>query len=180
MGDPKKLKKKYETPNHPWEKDRIERDTELVNQYGLKNRKEVWKLETLMKKYKDIIKGLIPRQDEQAEKLRQITIQKLQNLGVISKDAIIDDILGMRIEHFLDRRLQTLVYKKGLARTMRQARQFITHRHIMVNGKVVTAPSYLVPLNEEATITFVERSPLNNPDHPERLKNEEKEGNSSQ
>jgi len=46
MGKPKFSRKKYETPSHPWQEDRIKAENELVKKYGLKNKKEVWKART--------------------------------------------------------------------------------------------------------------------------------------
>ncbi len=44
----------------------------------------------------------------------------------------------------LERRLDNVVYRLGLASTRAQARQFVTHRHVLVNGRLVTIPSFLV------------------------------------
>ncbi|MCD6589652.1 30S ribosomal protein S4 [Candidatus Woesearchaeota archaeon] len=172
MGDPKRLRRKYETPIHPWQKTRIELEKQLQKEYGLKNKKEIWKAESRLKKFKDILKRLIPLNDEQANKEREQTMQKIRSLGLIGENATIDDVLGLEVRSILDRRLQTIVYKKGLARSIKQARQFITHGHIMVNGKVITSPGYLVKIDEEQFIEFKPTSPLARIDHPERIRKE--------
>ena len=99
-------------------------------------------------------------------------MQKIRSLGLIGENATIDDVLGLEVRSILDRRLQTIVYKKGLARSIKQARQFITHGHIMVNGKVITSPGYLVKIDEEQFIEFKPTSPLARIDHPERIRKE--------
>ncbi len=74
----------------------------------------------------------------------------------------------------LERRLQTILFRKGLARTMSQSRQFITHRHVTIGPKEITSPSFLVTLEDESHLTFKDKSALANEDHPER-RNEAKE-----
>ncbi len=173
MGDPKRLRKKYQGPNHPWQKDRIEIEKQLQKEYGLKNKREIWKAESTLKNFKDILKRLIPLDTPQANKEREQTMSKLRRLGLINETATIDDVLGLDVRAILNRRLQTIVYKLGLARTIKQARQFIVHGHITVNGKTITSPGYLVKMNEE--VNYNEKSPLARLDHPERVKREENE-----
>lgn len=175
MGDPKRLRKKYETPGHPWQKTRIQLEKELQREYGLKNKKEIWRAESRLKKFKDILKRLIPLNDPQANKEREQTMHKLRTLGLISEEATIDDVLGLDVRAILERRLQTIVYKKGLARSVKQARQFIVHGHIAVNGKVITSPGYIVKRGEEVGIDFKPESKLARIDHPERVKQNESE-----
>ena len=52
MGDPKKQRKKYTTPRHPWQRDRLDEERQLLKDYGLKNKKELWKFESLLRKFK--------------------------------------------------------------------------------------------------------------------------------
>ncbi|MCH7902628.1 hypothetical protein IIC68_02645, partial [archaeon] len=59
-------------------------------------------------------------------------------------------ILSLTIKDVLERRLQTLIYRKKMASSLKQARQFIVHEHISVGDKIIKAPSYLVPLLEES------------------------------
>ncbi len=90
-----------------------------------------------------------------------------------------EDILDLDTPHILERRLQTMVKTKGLARTSKQARQCITHRHIAINKKRITIPSYIVKRDEEGKIGFDNRSAFVDAEHPERVagkKEEKKEG----
>jgi len=66
------------------------------------------------------------------------------------------------------RRLQTVLFKKGMARSVKQARQFIVHEHVLIGDKKITSPAYLVKVSEEASISFAVSSPLISEDHPER------------
>ncbi len=173
MGDPRKVRKKYETPRHPWVGSRIAEEKRLKYAYGLKNKKEAWRMATTLKRFKDRAKRLFADNSPQATVEQQQLLSRMTRLGLIKQGAGFEAILGLPIEAVMDRRLQTILLKKHLARTPKQARQMITHRHITVGGKVVTSPSYLVSLDEEATVGFVSRSAFANEQHPERFSEEE-------
>lgn len=169
MGDPKKIRKKYQTPRHPWQKARIEEEGEIFKEYGTKNKREIWKMRSVLRDFSDRAKKLIAAKSAQAEKERKEMLAKLQSMGLISAEAGLDDVLGLNLRDILERRLETLVYKKGLARSMKQARQFIVHGHVMVGERKVNSPSYLVSVKEEGLIGFASKSTLNDPEHPERV-----------
>jgi small subunit ribosomal protein S4 len=169
MGDPKKPKKKYSTPTHPWSKDRIEEEKLLLKEYGMKNKKELWKLESKLKNYKAITKKLVSLDTEQSIKERQQLMSKLQSLGLIKKEADTGEILGLGLKDLMERRLQTLVFRKGLSRSISQARQFVVHGHIFVEDKKITKPNHIITLKEEGLIRFCPDSSLNDELHPERV-----------
>ena len=173
MGDPRKIRNKYQTPMHPWQKDRLETENPLMKIYGLKNKKELWKAGSKLKGFKDNAKSLVALKGEQAEKERKQLIEKLKSYGLLETSDL-DEILGLKLEQLLDRRLQTIVVKKGLARTVKQARQMITHKQINVNGKKITAPGYLVRIKDEGSLSYSASSKFNDPNHPERAKPEAK------
>ena len=95
-------------------------------------------------------------------------MKKFQKLGFLGPDAVVGDVLGLSIVNVMERRLQTLVFKKGFARSMKQARQFITHRHVCIGTQKLTVPSYIVSSAEEDMICFSPNSELADPEHPER------------
>ena len=168
MGDPRRLKKKFQKPSHPWQLDRMEEEKILVNEYGFKNKRELWKMKSILKHAADEAKRLIVATGPQATKEEHQLIARLSKYGLVPQTATIDNVLGLTLRDILGRRLQTLVCKKGLAHTVQQARQYITHNHIQVGDKTINAPSYLVLQSEEDTIHFDQYSSLNNADHPER------------
>ncbi len=152
MGDPRKQRKSYDTPSHPWRKDRIEKEKELVRKYGLKNKKDIWKAESKLRQIRRIARNLLSSHGEQAEKEETQLMTKLQKLGLLKGEADLDSVLGLTIEDILERRLQSLVHRKGLARSPKQARQLVVHGHIRVGGRRIKSPSYLVPVEQEETI----------------------------
>lgn len=168
MGDPRKIRTKFEGPRHPWQKERIEQEKIFIKDFGLKNKKEIWKINSRLKTFAAHAKRLVALTGEQAEKEKMQLLQRINRLGLLDKGAVLEDILGLATKDLLERRLQTIVCRKGFSKSMKQARQFIVHGHVLIHGKKVTAPAYLVPTDEEQTIEFLKTSALADPEHPER------------
>lgn len=167
MGDPKKIRRKYSTPGHPWNRARLEIESDLVKRFGLKNKKEIWKANSTLKDFTTQAKSLVARRDAQAEVERTNLLGKVKSLGLCGENPTVDDILALKTENILGRRLQTVAFNMGLSKSISQARQFIVHRHVCVNGQKVTVPSYLVRVGD--SISFSENSQLADPAHPERF-----------
>ncbi len=153
MGDPRKFKTKYETPRKQWDADRIATESKLVTEYGLKNIRELWVTLAELKKVRRESRRLLSVGDESIDESKKV-LGKLSRLGIGTGIDTLDKILVMDVRDFLERRLQTRVMKRGLARTMKQARQIIVHGFIAVNGRKVTSPSYVVPTELDATISY--------------------------
>ncbi|MEM1535226.1 MAG: 30S ribosomal protein S4 [Candidatus Pacearchaeota archaeon] len=145
----RRFKKKFVTPKKLWSKARLLEEKEIKKEYGLKNMHEIWKADYLIKKIRKIAKGLIKASPEQ----QQAFIARLAARGFLPFNATIDDALTLDRRAILNRRLQTIVYKRGLANTIKHARQLIAHGHIYLGEKRITVPSYLVKLDEEDKIT---------------------------
>ena len=171
MGDPRKPRKKYSTPSHPWQRDRIEKEKELKKQFGLKNKKEIWIASSHLRKLTTQAKNLIREKTEKQEKQ---FLESLYRFNLMKQGAKIEEVLDLITEDILARRLQTLVFKRGLARSPKQARQFITHGHISIKDKKINKPSYFVSKEEESLISYNPTSSISKIDHPERIKEEEK------
>ncbi len=170
MGDPKRQKKQYATPLTPWDKERIDREEILVNNYGLRSKKELWKTETTLRKFRREARKLMAAVGEQAEKESDQLMNRLGRLGLVDEDSSIVDILRLDIKDVLSRRLQSIVYDKGLARTMNEARQMIVHGHIIVNDERVTEPGDLVSVEEEENLEFHPNSSYKDKIDPEEIK----------
>ena len=155
MGDPKKQKKKFSSPGHPWQKERIEEEKELLKQYGLRRKYEIWKMDSLLKKFLHRAKIIIGEKSSQSDLEKKQMLDRLSSLGLLKKDSKVEDVLNLKLKDVLERRLQTLIVRKQMAGTMRQARQFITHEHVSVGAKKITAPSYLVSIGEEPNIKLI-------------------------
>lgn len=168
MGDPKKQRKKYETPRFPYRTDILQTELKLLGQYGLRNKRELWRHETMLSKVRGTARSILALPEEEGEKLKQQLLKRLSRLGILPETAILDDVLDLTIEDLLERRLQSQVFQKGLAKSIYQARQLINHGHITISEKKVTSPSYLVHRDEEASLVYASTSPMANTDHPLR------------
>ena len=153
MGDPRKLRNKYESPRKVWDAERIRRDKGLTATYGLKNTREIWVALRELKKARSGAMKYLSLGETGAEKGKPL-MERLIKLGIVPQEAKLDDVLALSVENFLDRRLQTRVMKKGLARTPGQARQLVTHGFIAVGGKCVTIPSYVVGVREDPLVSY--------------------------
>lgn len=135
MAYPGKNSKSYQTPKRPWEKSRIEAETRLVIEYGLRNKREVWKAQAHLRKYRKAARNLLAlgsdiAHKEQYEAKKEELIGHLQRAGLLGPDANFDDVLSLKVQTQLERRLQSIVYRRGLARSPKQARQQIGRAHV--------------------------------------------------
>jgi len=151
MGDPKKQRRKYEKPSHPWRKDRIDRENELIKRYGLKTKREIWKAESKLRNFRRLARDLLSIHTEQSKSEETQLLGRLERLGLLSTDITLDAVLGLKIEDILDRRLQTQIYRLGLAKSTSQARQMVVHGHVHVNDRIMKSPSYLVRIDDKVS-----------------------------
>lgn len=168
MGDPRKQRRKYETPRFPWRTDILQSELKLLGQYGLRNKHELWRHKTTLSRFRELARSLLGMPTEQREKMEKQLLNRLARLGILPDTAVLDDVLDLALEDLLERRLQTMVFSKGLAKSIYQARQLITHGHIAIAGKRVPSPSYIVLREEEAQLAYAPTSNLSKPDHPIR------------
>lgn len=150
MGDPGRRHKKYMKPKKRFETQRMEEENVLLKKYGLKNKKEIWKAEFKIDKIRRRAKSLIRKPEGQLQ-----LISKLKTLGF--KVNAIDDALALTKEDLLERRLQTILVRKRIARTPKEARQLITHKYVVINGSIVNIPSFLVPIYLEDKINIISK-----------------------
>ncbi len=162
MGHPKRSKKKYERPRRPWVLQRIKEERDLADKYGLKNKREIWKALSIIKKYRREVRNILAeiagmKPSEHTMRKKEEILASLKRRGIVDETGKLEDVLALDVEHLLERRLQTQVYKKGLANSLKHARQLIVHGHIAVNNRRVTVPSYIVSVDEEQGIDFYKR-----------------------
>ncbi len=168
MGDPSRQRKSYETPRHPWRRDQLELELHLMGEYGLRNKRELWRYKTMLSEVRGIARSLLGSTAEERERIEREYLSKLSRIGVLSESATIDEVLDLGIRDLLERRLQTMVFRRGLAKTCYQARQLVSHGHIAIAGKIVSVPGYIVKRDEEQKLKYFSHSPLSKADHPVR------------
>jgi small subunit ribosomal protein S4 len=173
MGYPGKNTKSYETPKHPWQAARMAEEVGHIKTYGLRNKREVWIAQSALRKYRRSAMELLAETTEgeltgHTRQKADDILNRLKRYSILPEEGGLDDILALDTKNFLDRRLQTQVYRQGFANTLKQARQFITHGHISIDGKKITVPSYMVSKDEELKIGYYTGSSLQNEVHPSR------------
>jgi len=144
-------RKKYSKPKKLFDKERILEEEKIKKEFGLKNKKEIWKGDSKIKRIRQRAKSLISADQEEQQKF----FEKLNKMGF--KVNSIPDVLALTKEDYLKRRLQTILVKKHLAKTPREARQLIAHKKVLVGDKIVSFPSYIVPLELEDKISLKQK-----------------------
>lgn len=175
MGHPRKAKKSYSKPKVRWQKSRIDEEIQLTRDFGFKNKKEIWKMDGMLRKIKGQAKKLSALSTEQSKKETDQLFARLQKYGLLAGEPSYDTVLSLNIRDLISRRLQTVLVDRKLARTSKQARQFVIHGHVMIGDKKITSPSHMVTVADEQHLRFHVRSALSNEDHPERAIKKEAE-----
>ncbi|MBN1169411.1 30S ribosomal protein S4 [Candidatus Micrarchaeota archaeon] len=175
MGDPRRLRNKYERPKKLWDEDRITHDKTLKIEYGLKNMAELWRATAELKKYRREARRLLALTEEERKLDSVKIITKLVKRGILKQGSDINDVLSLEVRSILERRLQTIVTRKGLARTMRQSRQLITHGYVGLKGRRVTRPGIMVDLSDESHINYTRQIDISVRDEVKENQEPEKE-----
>ena len=173
MGYPGKNHKQYQSPKRRFEKVRIEDERTIAITFGLRNKQEIWRAIHILRRHRqgarDILAMVSGGVDEaRVEARREELLQHLERYALVSPGATIDNVLSLKVNHILERRLQTIVYRQGLARSPKQARQLINHGHIAINDRRVSIPGYMVSRVEEDQISYYQTSSLAKESNPER------------
>ncbi|KAH9591203.1 40S ribosomal protein S9 [Schistosoma haematobium] len=159
---PKVFGKTYTTPRRPFEKERLDQELKLIGEYGLRNKREVWRVKYVLAKIRKSARELLTLDDKDPRRLfgGSALLRRLVRVGVLPEDKMkLDFVLGLKIEDFLERRLQTQVFKLGLARSIHHARVLIRQRHIRVRKQMVNCPGFLVRLDSGKHIEYSTTSP---------------------
>jgi len=160
---PKVYSKTYTTPRRPFEKARLDQELKLIGEYGLRNKREVWRVKYSLALIRSAARELLTLEEKNPRRLFEgnALLRRLVRTGVLSDDRMkLDYVLGLKIEDFLERRLQTQVFKLGLAKSIHHARVLIKQRHIRVRKQVVNVPSFIVRLDSQKHIDFSLKSPF--------------------
>tara|TARA_B100001564_G_scaffold118374_1_gene98609 strand:- start:164 stop:766 length:603 start_codon:yes stop_codon:yes gene_type:complete len=174
MGEPKFSRSRTQTPTHPWKQARIDEEHDLKERYGLKKvggMREIWREKSALRRHRNQAMKLIGRVDSTEghyAKEKDQLLNSLTKKGLLQIGADVGDVLEINVEHMLSRRLQSVVYYKGLAPSMRASRNLIVHGHICIGDQRMTVPGYHVLKEEEDSLQYSENSPFVDPEHPFR------------
>ncbi|KAG8946229.1 40S ribosomal protein S9 [Tulasnella sp. 424] len=160
---PRNHSKTFKVPRRPYESARLDTELKLIGEYGLKNKREIWRVALTLSKIRRAARELLKLEPKDPRRLFEgnALIRRLVRIGVLDEQRMrLDYVLALKIEDFLERRLQTQVFKTGLAKSIHHARVLIRQRHIRVGRQLVTAPSFVVRLDSQKHIDFALTSPF--------------------
>lgn len=152
MGDPRKPKKTYSRPRRMWTSDQLSAELYLIGTYGLRNKRELWKAQTEVARFRNQARALLSLSTEARHQKETQLLSYLNRLGLVNEGATLDDILNLKIEDLLERRLQNIIMRKTGSKSPYFSRQLVVHKHVSIGNRFVNLPGYLVKKNEEQQI----------------------------
>ena len=155
MGDPKKARKTFNRPRSPWRGDQLAMELYLLGSFGLRNKRELWKAQTGLSSVRKQARTLLAATEQVRLREEKKLLDSLKRRGLVADEATLDDILSLTVEDVLGRRLQTLVFKKGMALSPLHARQLVVHGHVTIGERVITIPGYGVRRDEEESVALI-------------------------
>jgi len=164
--------KVYTTPRRPFEKERLDQELRLVGEFGLRNKREVWRVQYIVASIRHAARELLTLDEKDPKRLFEgaALLRRLHRVGALDETKNkLDFVLALKVQDFLERRLQTQVFKIGLARSIHHARVLIRQRHIRVGKQLVNIPSFLMRVESQKHIEFALTSPFGG-GHPGRTK----------
>jgi small subunit ribosomal protein S4 len=152
MGDPRKARKLFRRPRMIWTTDQLNAELYVMGSYGLRNKRELWKAQTEVARIRNQARALLALSSEARSEKEKRLLNFLNRLGLVKEGATLDDILNLKVEDLLERRLQTIMMKKSGTKSPYQARQIVSHGHVSIGNRKVNIPGYLVRTDEEPQI----------------------------
>ena len=139
----------WRRPKRPLNYDLLNEELFVLGTYGLKNKRELWKAHTELSRIRNQARSLLALTQEVRSKKEPTLMKSLSRIGLVKEDSTLDDVLNLKVTDLLSRRLQTVIQKKANIKSPYLARQVVVHGHVMIGDRVVTIPSYTVPVKEE-------------------------------
>jgi len=135
-----------------WTTDQLNAELYVMGSYGLRNKRELWRAQTEVARIRNQARALLALSTEARSEKEKRLLNFLNRLGLVKEGATLDDILNLKVEDLLERRLQTIVMKKVSTKSPYQARQIVSHGHVSIGNRKVNIPGYLVRAGEESQI----------------------------
>lgn len=154
-------KKTSKTPRKPFDKERLMGELHVIGKYGLRCKREVWRVQLTLAKLRKAARELLTLDERDTRRLFEgdALIRRIVKLGLLKEgQKKLDYVLGLTLEQFLERRLQTVVQQKGLAQSIHHSRVVIRQRHIAVGKQMVNIPSFMVRTSSQNYINYAPQS----------------------
>merc|ERR1712159_498302 len=155
--------KTSKAPRRPYDKERLDAELKLIGTYGLKNKREIRRVGLILSKVRAVARELLTLEERDTRRIfqGQALMRRMIRYGILDEDKQrLDYVLALKVEDFLERRLQTLVHKRGLAKSIHHARVLIRQKHIRVGRQIVDIPSFMVRMESQPHIEFSLSSPF--------------------
>ncbi|CAN0421359.1 unnamed protein product [Ascophyllum nodosum] len=162
VGIHRNYRKTFKTPRRPFEKERLDSELKLCGEYGLRCKREIWRVQFALAKIRKAARQLLTLDQKDPKRLFEgpALLRRMTRFGLLGEDEKeLDFVLQLTTEKLLERRLQTKVFKQGLAKSIHHARVLIRHRHIRVGKQLVNVPQFMVRMDSEKHIDFSTTSP---------------------
>ena len=150
MGDTKNFRRVWKKPKRPLNFDLKMEELKILGTFGLKTKRELWKARTELSRVRNQARSLLALRQDVRDREEPILLKSLSRVGYVEPDATLDDVLNLELSDLFSRRLQTVVQKKFFFKTPYQARQAVSHGHILIGDRIVNIPSYVVSVDEES------------------------------
>merc|ERR1711982_247857 len=138
-------------------------EMKIIGEYGLKNKREVWRVQYALAKIRTAARTLLTLDEKSEARMFQgeALLRRMTRLGLLlESERKLDYVLGLTAAKIMERRLQTKVFKLGLAKSIHHARCLIRLRHIRVGKQICDIPSFIVRVDSEKHIDFALTSPF--------------------
>jgi len=161
MGDTKNFRRVWKKPKRPLNFDLKMEELKILGTFGLKTKRELWKARTELSRVRNQARSLLALRQDVRDREEPILLKSLSRVGYVEPDATLDDVLNLELSDLFSRRLQTVVQKKFFFKTPYQARQAVSHGHILIGDRIVNIPSYVVSIDEEPKVKLTTESIFN-------------------
>merc|ERR1712216_696751 len=149
--------KTFRKPRRPFEKERLDSELKIVGEYGLRNKRGLWRIQMVLSKLRKTARELLTLPEDDPKRIfdSSALMKRMYKYGFLDESQEkLDYVLALTAQEVLERRLQTLVFKLGLAKSIHHARVLIKQRHIRVGKQIVNVPSFLVRVESQKHIDF--------------------------